>query len=60
MVLKMKEDNHLFADSHWNEGPVNFAYFLLAPIILDTYNLDASLKDSKWQEEDKMAHDWLV
>lgn len=60
MVLKIKDDKNLFSDSHWNEEPINFAYFLLAPIILDTYNLDSSLKDSKWQEEDKIAHDWLT
>ena len=53
MVLKMKEDQHLFDERHWNEDDVNFAYFLSAPIVLDAYNFDASLKDSKWQDEDK-------
>lgn len=29
-----------------------FAHFLKAPIVLDSYNFEPSLKESKWTEKD--------
>ena len=42
------------------EMPPNLAYLLAAPIVLDTHFFDESLKNSKWQEEDLVAHKFLT
>lgn len=34
----------------------DFAYFLAAPIVLDSYYFDITLKDSKWTAKDAEVH----
>ena len=54
----MKEDAHLFQGDDLT-GDKNFAYFFAAAVVLDTYNFKPALKNSKWQDEDFTAYEWL-
>ena len=36
------------------------AHFLQAPIVLDSYNFDPSLKESKWTEKDLEVYQKLA
>lgn len=56
LVNKMKEDMHLFDPELFNKNdPRNFAYFIGAPIILDTHNFYEEYRDKKWSHEDELA-----
>lgn len=37
-----------------------FARYMAAAIVLDTVNFNPTLKDTKWQQEDMDARDWLA
>ncbi|CDW75375.1 UNKNOWN [Stylonychia lemnae] len=38
----------------------DLAYFMLAPIVLDSFFFDENLKDSKWTQQDLDAYNYLV
>lgn len=59
LVLKIKEDLPLFQDDLRDSEPINFAYCLAAPIVLDSYNFDPTLKGSKFSHEDEEAITFL-
>ena len=55
----MKEDESLFGEDDLT-GEKNFAYFFAAAVVLDTYHFKPALKNSKWQDEDLVAYEWLT
>lgn len=59
VALKVKEDDALFADDLKDGDSRGFAYLLGAAVVLDSYYFKADLKDSKWTDEDTVAHEYL-
>ncbi len=49
----------LFNDDFNTDTKINLAYLLGAPILLDTSNFAAALKDNQWTDEDTQAFEWL-
>jgi len=38
----------------------NFAYFLSAPLVIDTDNFRENLRNIRWIQEDFEAYEWLA
>lgn len=55
----MKKNEHLFDQSLFEKGVINYAYFLGAAVVLDTHNFKELLRNEKWTSEDEVAHEWL-
>ena len=57
----MKQNEHLFDKESLdiNVTP-NFAYFIAAPVVLDTHYFSKALLNKKWQEQDEEAHQWIL
>ena len=59
LVNMIKDGKDLFGNEFFEDSPYNIAYFLSAPIVLDTNNFDPSLEGSRWTQEDKQAMEFL-
>lgn len=48
----IRDSEGVLSPDHFEADSVNFAYLLGAPILLDSSNFAAGLKDNKWSHED--------
>ena len=49
LVDKIRVDKELFEEENWSSGDgKNFAYFLSAPIVIDTNNFSENLRNTRW------------
>jgi len=60
LVLMMKENEAIFDKALFDKSvKPNYAYFMAAAVVLDSANLNEALRDTKWQQEDQDAYEWL-
>jgi inorganic pyrophosphatase/exopolyphosphatase len=60
VALMFKNHRHLFEEDLAPGDLPNFAYLLAAAICLDSYNFLDELRDKKWNEDDIVAHKFLM
>ena len=59
VALMFKKNRHIFEEDLTPSDMPNLAYLLAAAVCLDSYNFLDELRDSKWNQSDITAHQFL-